>query len=244
MEINLLREGSWEGQEETKVKQSIPEIKGVSVMEASEGAQVKRTMYREWGFRIVDLVIGSVGLVVAMPVLTVIFLLIKWENPRSAAIFKQLRVKKDGQPFYMYKFRSMEVGAETQQAKLGKQNEMQGPMFKIANDPRITKIGRFIRKTSIDEFPQLWNVIKGDMSIVGPRPPLPVEVAEYTQRDWKRLAIKPGCTGLWQVSGRNKLGFREMIRLDLLYIEQRSIRLNMMIIFKTFKELTIWGGGM
>jgi lipopolysaccharide/colanic/teichoic acid biosynthesis glycosyltransferase len=137
----------------------------------------------------------------------------------------------------MYKFRSMVSNAEEKLKELLVHNEIEGAMFKMKNDPRITKIGKFIRKTSIDELPQLINVLRGEMSLVGPRPPLVREVAEYTDYDKLRLTVKPGCTGLWQVSGRNELSFKEMVELDLKYIQNRSIGFDLKIIFKTFKVL-------
>lgn len=133
----------------------------------------------------------------------------------------------------MYKFRSMVSNAEQLKEQLKAQNEISGAMFKMKNDPRVTRAGRFLRKTSIDELPQLWNVLIGDMSLVGPRPALPSEVKEYTNYDKKRLAVTPGCTGLWQVSGRSSVSFKQMVELDLNYIKKRSIGFDMKIIFKT-----------
>src|SRR4051794_36359424 len=133
----------------------------------------------------------------------------------------------------MYKFRSMVSNAEQKLQELLKYNEVSGAMFKMKDDPRITKVGKVIRKTSIDELPQLFNVLKGDMSLVGPRPPLLREVAIYTKHDRKRLLVTPGCTGLWQVSGRNSLGFEEMVELDIIYIKKRSIIFDIKIILKT-----------
>ena len=135
----------------------------------------------------------------------------------------------------MYKFRSMCVDAEEKLEMLLQHNEVEGAMFKMKNDPRITRIGKFIRKTSIDELPQLLNVLNGEMSLVGQRPPLLREVAEYTEYDRQRLLIKPGCTGLWQVSGRNHIGFNEMVRLDLIYINKLSIMNDFKIMVKTIK---------
>lgn len=137
----------------------------------------------------------------------------------------------------MYKFRSMVSNAEELLEGLLKRNEISGAMFKMKKDPRITKVGKFIRKTSIDELPQLWNVIRGDMSLVGPRPPLPREVNEYTSYDKLRLKATPGCTGLWQISGRNELSFSEMVELDLRYINERSMLFDLKIILKTVKVL-------
>ncbi len=137
----------------------------------------------------------------------------------------------------MYKFRSMVSDAEKQLDELLERNEIEGAMFKMKNDPRITKVGKWIRKTSIDELPQLWNVIRGDMSLVGPRPALPREVQEYTSYERLRLKVTPGCTGLWQVSGRNALSFREMVELDLHYIERRSLLLDLKLILLTVRVM-------
>lgn len=135
----------------------------------------------------------------------------------------------------MYKFRSMVSNAEELLEELLDQNEISGAMFKMKEDPRITKFGKFIRKTSIDELPQLWNVIRGEMSLVGPRPALQREVSQYTNYDKLRLRVTPGCTGLWQVSGRNNLSFHEMLALDLEYIERRSLWLDVKVLFRTVK---------
>lgn len=179
-------------------------------------------------------ILGSIiGLIIFSPLFIIIALLIKLEDPKGPVIFKQVRVGKDGKEFSMYKFRSMVHNAEELLEQLLDQNEIDGAMFKIKDDPRITKIGKFIRKTSIDELPQLWNVLKGEMSLVGPRPPLPREVKQYTPYDKQRLLVTPGCTGLWQVSGRNSLSFKEMVELDLEYIRNRSIHLDLKIILKT-----------
>jgi exopolysaccharide biosynthesis polyprenyl glycosylphosphotransferase len=185
--------------------------------------------------RIMDICGSIIGLVCLSWLFLIVAILIKLEDPEGPVIFKQVRVGKDGKEFYMYKFRSMVTNAEELLESLLHLNETTGAMFKMKDDPRVTKIGRFIRKTSIDELPQLWNVIKGEMSLVGPRPPLPREVAQYTEYDKQRLLVTPGCTGLWQVSGRNDLGFKEMVELDLKYIRERSFLYDIGIIFKTIK---------
>ncbi|MEK0316223.1 sugar transferase [Cohnella sp. 56] len=171
------------------------------------------------------------------PVFAVTAALIKLESPKAPVFFQQTRIGKNGRKFKMYKFRSMVPDAEQKLAALLAQNEIKGAMFKLKDDPRITRIGRFIRKTSIDELPQLVNVLKGEMSLVGPRPPLPREVEEYSDYDKLRLAVSGGCTGLWQVTGRSKLSFEQMVELDLEYIRKRSIRGDLKIIFRTFKLL-------
>jgi exopolysaccharide biosynthesis polyprenyl glycosylphosphotransferase len=187
--------------------------------------------------RIMDICGAFTGLIFLSWLFIIVAILIKLEDPKGPVFFKQIRIGKDGKEFNMYKFRSMVCDAEERLKDLLKYNEVSGAMFKMKNDPRVTKVGKIIRKTSIDELPQLWNVLKGDMSLVGPRPPLPGEVAEYTEYDKQRLLVTPGCTGLWQVSGRNDLGFHEMVELDLQYIHERSLLYDMKIILKTIKVM-------
>ncbi|MFB5267900.1 sugar transferase [Paenibacillus enshidis] len=187
--------------------------------------------------RTLDILGALFGIVFLLPVLILVALLIKLEDPKGPVLFKQQRIGKNGKAFNMYKFRSMVSNAEQLLEKLLDKNEVSGLMFKIKEDPRITKIGKIIRKTSLDELPQLFNVLKGEMSLVGPRPPLPREVKEYNSFHWKRLAVTPGCTGLWQVSGRNHVGFEEMVELDIQYIQNRNMAYDMKIILLTFKVL-------
>ncbi|MGO4108854.1 sugar transferase [Paenibacillus sp. YAF4_2] len=187
--------------------------------------------------RMIDLVGAACGLILLSPILLVIALLIKLENPKAPVFFYQNRVGINEKNFRMFKFRSMVPNAEDLLTELLHKNEIEGHMFKMKHDPRITTVGRFIRRTSIDELPQLWNVVRGNMSLVGPRPPLPREVAEYSSYDKLRLRVKPGCTGLWQVSGRNELGFKEMVELDLEYIEKRNVLFDLQIIMKTAKAM-------
>ncbi|TLS35186.1 sugar transferase [Pseudalkalibacillus caeni] len=183
--------------------------------------------------RLMDIMGASIGLILLAPLLFIVAFFIKFEDPKGKVFFKQSRVGKNGEMFSMYKFRSMIMNAEKQLGSLMDKNETTGAMFKMKNDPRVTKVGRFIRKTSIDELPQLWNVLKGDMSLVGPRPPLPREVEQYNEYHLQRLLVIPGCTGLWQVSGRSDIGFEEMVELDLKYIKQRNIGFDILLIFKT-----------
>ncbi|MFB7138935.1 sugar transferase [Gottfriedia sp. NPDC056225] len=183
--------------------------------------------------RLIDLLGAFLGLLVLLPVFIVVAIIIKLEDPKGPVFFYQARVGKNGKEFKMYKFRSMVTDAEERLKELLQHNEVSGAMFKMKDDPRITWIGKFIRKTSIDELPQFFNVLLGDMSLVGPRPPLPREVAEYTDYDKQRLLVTPGCTGLWQVSARNSVGFDEMVQLDLTYIINRSIIYDIQIIIKT-----------
>ncbi|MBC1575028.1 sugar transferase [Listeria booriae] len=189
-----------------------------------------------------DILCALLAILISLPVMLIIAILIKADSIKDPIFFKQTRIGKNGKQFGMYKFRSMHVNAEAKLEALLAQNEMQGAMFKMKDDPRITKIGKFIRKTSLDEFPQFLNILRGEMSFVGPRPPLEREVAEYSDYDLQRLAITPGCTGLWQVSGRNTLTFEEMVELDLKYIREQSLLLNIKILCLTFKEFA--GKGM
>ncbi|MDD9148207.1 MULTISPECIES: sugar transferase [unclassified Sporolactobacillus] len=183
--------------------------------------------------RLLDIFGALAGLVLLSPVFLVIALFIKKEDPGHPVIFKQVRLGKNGKPFYIYKFRSMIPNAEALLDNLRDQNNVTGAMFKIKDDPRITRIGHFIRKSSLDELPQLVNVLKGEMTLVGPRPPLPGEVADYSDYDRQRLLVTPGCTGLWQVSGRSDLSFDQMVELDLSYIANRSLLLDAKIMIKT-----------
>lgn len=183
--------------------------------------------------RAIDIIGSFCGLVVLSILFVIIALLIKLEDPKGKVFFKQLRVGKDGKEFYMYKFRSMASDAEERLKELLALNEVSGAMFKMKDDPRVTKMGKFIRKTSLDELPQLFNVLKGEMSLVGPRPPLMREVEKYSNYDMQRLLVVPGCTGLWQVSGRSNIGFEEMVELDLKYIRERSLLFDIVIILKT-----------
>lgn len=187
--------------------------------------------------RLMDVVGALCGLIFLSPVFLIVALLIKLEDPKGPILFKQTRVGKNEQEFGMYKFRSMVTDAEEKLKDLLQHNEVSGAMFKMKDDPRVTKIGKFIRKTSIDELPQLLNVLKGDMSLVGPRPPLLREVKEYTSYDKQRLLITPGCTGLWQVTERNSVGFKEMVELDLEYINKRGIIYDIRIILKTIQVM-------
>ncbi|MGL5414779.1 MAG: sugar transferase [Clostridium sp.] len=183
--------------------------------------------------RTADVVLSVIGLIILSPILLIVAIAIKLES-KGPLIFAQDRVGKDRKNFKMYKFRSMVVNAEEIKKKLKHKNEMSGPMFKMKNDPRITKVGKFIRKTSIDELPQLINVIKGDMSLVGPRPSLPDEVKEFEPWMMRRFEVKPGLTCYWQVGGRNEIEFEDWMKLDIKYVENRSVSEDIKLIFKTF----------
>lgn len=182
--------------------------------------------------RLVDLGGGLVMLTLAAPIMLVAAIAIRVES-KGPIFFKQTRAGRNGRKFTMYKFRSMVVDAEAKKAALAHLNEMSGPVFKIKRDPRITKVGHFIRRTSIDELPQVFNIILGDMSLVGPRPPLPSEVEQYQPWQRRRLSVKPGLTGLWQVSGRNNVDFEEWMALDLRYIDDWSLWLDFKILLRT-----------
>jgi exopolysaccharide biosynthesis polyprenyl glycosylphosphotransferase len=182
--------------------------------------------------RAIDIICALFGIIILSPVFLLTALLIKLTSP-GKILFVQERNGYKGKIFRMYKFRSMTNNAENLFIMVESLNEASGHMFKIKDDPRITPVGRIIRKTSIDELPQLFNILKGEMSIVGPRPPIPCEVAKYDAWHGLRLSVKPGLTGLWQVSGRNQVGFEEMVRLDLKYIRERSLKRDFEIIVRT-----------
>lgn len=183
--------------------------------------------------RFVDIIGGIVGAVLSLPIILIVAIPLKIESP-GPLIFKQQRVGKNGRIFNIYKLRSMYQDAEERKKALMEQNKMDGHMFKMDNDPRITKVGKFIRKTSIDELPQFWNVLKGDMSLVGTRPPTVDEFEKYESHHKRRLSMKPGITGKWQVSGRSDIqDFEEVVKLDCEYIDEWSPFLDIQILFKT-----------
>lgn len=182
--------------------------------------------------RIIDIIGAGLGLILLSPIIAIVACAVKFTS-KGPVFFSQKRVGKNGELFEMYKFRSMVVNAEELKENLEEQNEMSGPMFKIKDDPRITKVGKFIRKTSIDELPQLWNVLKGDMSLVGPRPSLPKEVEQFDNWMFKRLSVRPGLTCYWQVSGRNNIDFEDWMKLDVKYVDERNIWIDIKLIFKT-----------
>lgn len=191
--------------------------------------------------RALDIVISAALLLCLSPLFLLTILAIKLEDS-GPVFYSQKRIGKWGTPFTMHKFRSMITGADKLKADLQNQNESGGVIFKMKRDPRITKVGKIIRKLSIDELPQLWNVLKGDMSLVGPRPSLPNEVAQYEYNDRKRLAVIPGITCIWQVSGRSNLNFQQQVRLDVQYIESQSFWGDLKILFKTIPAV-LFGKG-
>ena len=185
-----------------------------------------------------DVIFSSLALIVLSPVLLVTAIAIVIDDPHGGPIFSQIRCGRDGKKFKIYKFRSMYVDAEARLNELLKENEMDGPAFKIRNDPRITRVGRYIRRTSIDELPQLVNILKGDMSIVGPRPALPREVEMYDERQKQRMYVTPGLTCYWQIQpNRNEISFDEWMELDLKYIQERSFWVDWKIIFLTVRAV-------
>jgi exopolysaccharide biosynthesis polyprenyl glycosylphosphotransferase len=186
--------------------------------------------------RVFDVAVTGAALVVLLPVLALIALLVKLDSP-GPALFLQERVGRDGRTFQIWKFRSMAVDAEVRLAELQDANEGAGVLFKLRDDPRVTRIGRVLRKYSLDELPQLWNVLIGDMSLVGPRPPLPGEVEAYERHVQRRLFIKPGLTGMWQVGGRSNLSWEDSVRLDLYYVENWSIAGDLVILWRTARML-------
>lgn len=188
--------------------------------------------------RVIDVIVSLVLLVVLFVPMAIVAVIILIDSPGASPIFVQERVGKDGGKFKLYKFRSMVANAEGQLDGLLSQNEMQGPAFKMKNDPRITRFGRLIRKTGVDELPQLINIIKGEMSFVGPRPPLPREVEQYTDYQMQRLSVIPGLTCYWQITPkRNNCTFDEWLELDLKYIREKNLKTDTIIFFKTFKAV-------
>lgn len=182
-----------------------------------------------------DILLSLIALLLLWPVMLIVALVVVIDSPEAGPIFAQDRVGRDGKVFRFYKFRSMVPNAEAKLTELLEKNEMEGPAFKMKDDPRITRVGKFIRKTSLDELPQLWNILKGDMSIVGPRPPLPREVEQYGEYERQRLLVTPGLTCYWQIQPhRNDLSFDEWVDLDVQYIEESSFLTDWKIIFKTF----------
>ena len=206
------------------------------MMEREEVLHRGRNYWRLRRFQ--DILLSSLALAVLWPFMLIIALIIVIDSPGAGPIFAQTRVGRDGKEFTFYKFRSMIPNAENHLEELLSENEMCGPVFKIRDDPRMTRFGRFIRKCSIDELPQLYNVLRGDMSIVGPRPALPREVAQYDEYAMQRLLVSPGLTCYWQIQpNRNQLSFDEWLELDLKYIRERSFLTDWKIILSTFSAV-------
>jgi len=188
--------------------------------------------YRSGGKRIFDVMVGSIGLLFALPVIALAAIAIKLDS--SGPVFhRAIRVGRGGRKFTFLKLRSMQADAEELRGLLLHLNQAQGPAFKLHNDPRVTRVGKLLRKTSLDELPQLWHVVTGDMSLVGPRPPFPEEVEQYEPWMLKRLSVRPGLTCLWQIRGRSDLSFDDWMRLDIEYVDRVSFRLDVEILVLT-----------
>jgi exopolysaccharide biosynthesis polyprenyl glycosylphosphotransferase len=204
-----------------------------------------RSVGFERGARLIKRGLDVVGAVVCLtagtPLLALIAAAIRLDSP-GPVLFSQTRIGAKGHPFEIYKFRSMRVGAEAELEQVRELNQADGPLFKVHDDPRLTRVGRWLRRLSLDELPQLWNVLRGEMSLVGPRPPIPAEVEEYMEWHKKRLQARPGMTGLWQVSGRSNLSFDEMVLLDIYYIENWSLWLDLKILLRTIPQVLLGRG--
>jgi len=188
--------------------------------------------YRSGGKRVFDVMLGSIGLLVALPVIAIAAIAIKLDSP-GPVFHRAIRVGRGGRKFTFLKLRSMQADAEELRGLLLHLNQAQGPAFKLHNDPRVTRVGKVLRKTSLDELPQLWHVVTGDMSLVGPRPPFPEEVERYEPWMLKRLSVRPGLTCLWQIRGRSDLSFDDWMRLDIEYVDHLSFRLDVEILILT-----------
>ncbi len=218
----------------TPVPVSDPERSGYAIPTAEVSLEVMvadSTRYR-MAKRIFDIVVGTCVLILLVPLVPLIALMIRMDS-KGPIFYRQDRVGQGERKFKFYKFRSMYHDADGQVDELSEENEQEGPVFKMRSDPRVTSIGRFLRRSSLDEIPQIFNVLKGDMSIVGPRPPLPREVRDYKPWHRQRLSVKPGITCLWQISGRSHIGFDEWMRLDMEYLRTRSLRGDLVILLKT-----------
>lgn len=215
-----------------ELKEAIAEPAGSMVRNTLEIGEVEERRGYIMMKRLMDIAVSSMILLLFLPVIPVIVILIKLDS-RGPILFRQRRVGKDGREFDFYKFRSMHRGAENVIATLRPLSSVDGPVFKIKDDPRVTRVGRFLRRSSLDELPQLINVLKGDMSIVGPRPNLPSEVSHYLPWQKRRLEVTPGITCFWQIAGRSHIGFQEWMRLDLEYIRSRSLATDLKILLKT-----------
>ena len=213
-------------EEKREVERELPFLDKEAVMSSKKGFLFFK--------RVQDIILSFTASLILLPVFLIVALIVFIECPSVSPFFVQQRVGKNGETFKFYKFRSMKPNAEAELENLLEQNEADGHAFKMKDDPRITKVGKFIRKTSIDELPQLWNILEGDMSIVGPRPPIPREVAEYSEFEKQRLYITPGLTCFWQATpNRNDITFEEWVLLDIKYINERSFLTDWKIIFKT-----------
>ncbi len=219
-------------------KIAVEELDGLPVLSMTS---VPADMGPLVGKRVFDVVVSSLVLLLGAPLFLAIGLLVRIDSP-GPVLFRQRRIGLHGRRFWLYKFRSMIDGAERQKAALRDRNEMSGPVFKMRDDPRVTRVGRWLRKTSLDELPQFWNVLKGEMSVVGPRPPVPSEVRQYERWQRKRLAVKPGITCTWQISGRNEVEFDRWMQLDLHYVENWSLWHDLTIVLRTIPAVILGKG--
>ena len=209
---------------------------------AIQATKIERRPY-DVAKRFFDIVLSLCGLVILSPLFLITAVAIRLDS-KGPAFYSQKRIGKNGKPFKMYKFRSMCVDAEQQLERLAALNERDGPTFKITHDPRVTRVGRFIRKTCIDELPQLINILRGEMSLVGPRPPLPNEVAVYTPYQMRRLGVTPGLTCFWQATKGEDTTFEEWVEMDLIYIRERSLKTDIKILFLTVRVVLLGKGSM
>ncbi|MBD3237396.1 MAG: exopolysaccharide biosynthesis protein [Candidatus Eisenbacteria bacterium] len=203
---------------------------------------VPRTFYEKVGKRLFDFAVALGATLLLSPLMLLIVVAIRLDSP-GPILYVSTRLGRRARPFRFLKFRSMRAGADRMKDQLAHLNEMDGPVFKIRDDPRVTRVGRILRKTSLDELPQLFSVLRGEMSLVGPRPPIPAEVEEYELWQRRRLSVTPGVTCLWQVSGRNQIGFSEWMRLDMEYIDHLSFGLDLRILLLTVPAVIRGGRG-
>ena len=217
------------------------ELEAHLVLEDTLDIPVDTKRVQQLGKRAIDMILG-LALLALLLIPALFFGLLVWIDSPGNPILTQRRVGKNGRIFRMYKFRTMVDGAHAKIGELQALNEQTGPIFKMRRDPRVTRIGRWLRKLSIDEIPQLLNVVRGEMSLVGPRPPLPHEVQSYTRAQLRRLLARPGLTGLWQVNGRSMLPFEEMVELDVRYIEEWSLLLDLAILARTLPAIVLARG--
>ncbi|HEX2986192.1 MAG TPA: sugar transferase [Caproiciproducens sp.] len=220
-----------------------PEQYARNIASSQSGGKTQEKKHTLYSFlkRLFDVLLSFFAIIVLLPLFLLLAVAIKLDS-KGPVIYSQMRAGKSGKPFKLYKFRSMCIDAEEKLEQLKDQNEKNGPIFKIANDPRVTRVGRFIRKVSIDELPQLINILKGEMSIVGPRPPLLSEMEQYTLYQMQRLDVTPGLTCYWQISGRSDIDFNQWVELDLKYIRECGLWTDLRIILKTVPAVLLARG--
>ena len=211
---------------------TLQSVAGTVYLPTAAALRQRSTLYLRLGKRWLDFAGAMLGLVLAAPILLIAAIAIKLES-NGPVLYRSKRIGRGGKPFTFFKLRSMVDGADNHRRHLTHLNETDGPVFKMSRDPRVTRVGRFLRTSSLDELPQLFNVLRGDMSLVGPRPPIAEEVVQYEPWQFRRLEVRPGLTCLWQISGRSRIGFQEWMRLDLEYIRHRSLKLDVKILLRT-----------